>query len=53
MNAVLWVFVGLFVAMFLAFLWAIIKAYFWGIVFRIKKRKAIKENSPDKWVYKI
>ena len=53
MNAVLWVFVGIFGAMLLAFAIGLLKAYFWEIVFRIKKRKAIKENSPDKWIYKI
>lgn len=53
MNAVLWLFIGAFGAMLLAFLWAFIKAYFLEIVFQIEKRKAIKENSPDKWIYKI
>ena len=53
MNAVLWVFVGLFVAMILAFSIGLLKAYFWEIVFQYKKRKAIKENSPYKWIYKI
>lgn len=53
MNAVLWLFIGAFGAMILAFLWAFIKAWFWEIIYQHKKRKAIKENSPDKWIYKI
>ena len=53
MKVILCLFGTMFALMFLAFLWAFIKAWFWEIVFRIKKRKAIKENSPDKWIYKI
>lgn len=53
MNAVLWVFVGIFGAMFFGFSLQLIKAYFWEIVYQHKKRKSIKQNSPDKWIYKI
>lgn len=53
MNAVLWVFVGAFGLMVIGFAYAFLKSSVLGIVFRTKKRKAIKENSPDKWIYKI
>lgn len=48
-----WLFIGVFGAMLLAFSIELIKAWILEIGYQWKKRKAIKENSPDKWIYKI
>lgn len=39
--------------MFLGFLIAFIRSFIWKIVFYIKKRKAIKNRTDDRWLYEI
>ena len=53
MNAILCLFIGIFAVMILAFVIDLIKAWILEIRYQWKKRKAVKENSPDKWMYNI
>ena len=48
-----WLFIGVFVAMLLAFAIEFIKAWILEIGYQWKKRKAIKNRTDDRWIYKI
>lgn len=52
MNVLKWLFIGVFGAMFAAFALEFIKAWILEIVYHHKKRKAIKNKSDDRWIYK-
>ena len=48
-----WVFIGIFGVMLLAFALAFIKSWILEIGYQIKKKKAIKNRTDDRWMYEI
>jgi hypothetical protein len=53
MKELIFVFGGAFALMLIGFAIDLAKAYVCKFIYHRNKRKAIEQNSPDKWIYKI
>ena len=53
MNALAWLFVGIAGIMIFAFIGQLFTAWIKDICYQFKKRKAIKNRTDDRWIYKI
>ena len=53
MNEIVYMFFGAFCAMALGFIMQYVKALLFSIIYHYRKRKAKKNEDPDRWVYDI